>query len=190
MQIKICGIVLAAGEGRRIGTPKAFLKIDNISFLETAIKKLNDAGMDEIVVIKKEEYKIDLNNYKIKIVINPEENGSMLSSIFYGIKNHGESVDGYMIYPVDFPFVKTETLKRMLNEFIKNKYAVIIPEYENQNGHPIIIPKSIAEKIDDINLEGGLRNVIERSNAEIMKIKVDDKGVIENINYKEDLKFN
>ncbi|MBD0320868.1 MAG: NTP transferase domain-containing protein, partial [Gemmatimonadetes bacterium] len=47
----IAGIVLAAGRSRRMGEPKAFLRLDGITFLEHAVRALRGGGCGEVWVV-------------------------------------------------------------------------------------------------------------------------------------------
>lgn len=184
MQTKICAVILAAGEGRRFGEPKAFAKIDEVSFLNLSVEKLCSTEVCEVSVVVKN--KINLNFNKLKEVINSRQDAPMLSSVYEGIKNSVDA-DGYLIYPVDYPFIKKSTLDKLISEFGIHSESVILPVYNNKKGHPVIIPKSIAVKINGEDVDGGLDALIKNSDAEICLIGVNDDGILRNINYKSDL---
>lgn len=50
---EVVGLVLAAGAGRRMGGPKGLLRVapTGLSFVETAIAHLREAGVDEVHVV-------------------------------------------------------------------------------------------------------------------------------------------
>ena len=186
MHPDISAIILAAGKGKRFGEPKAFAKIDNMSFLDLSISKLCSLNIAEILVVVKEKINLNFNN--IKQVINIRHNAPMLSSIYEGIKNSDMKTSGYMIYPVDYPYIGKDTLERLINAYSRNTDKVIMPIYQGMSGHPVIIPASLADKINDVELEGGLGALIKNSHIEVEYIEVPDEGILKNINYKSDLK--
>jgi len=49
--VSIPGLVLAAGEGKRIGLNKALVEIDGTSFLELVIVPLCESGCDRVIVV-------------------------------------------------------------------------------------------------------------------------------------------
>ena len=63
-----------------------------------------------------------------------------------------------------------------------------MPIYQGMSGHPVIIPASLADKIDNVGLEGGLGALIKNSHFEVKYVEVHDEGILKNINYKSDLK--
>ena len=49
--MKTAGVLLAAGEGRRFGGPKALVELDGELFVERGVRLLADGGCDEVVVV-------------------------------------------------------------------------------------------------------------------------------------------
>jgi choline kinase len=45
------GLLLAAGEGRRLGRPKALVEVDGVRLVDRAVRMLRDAGCTPIVVV-------------------------------------------------------------------------------------------------------------------------------------------
>ena len=45
------GLLLAAGEGRRLGRPKALVDVDGELFVERVVRVLRDGGCDPVVVV-------------------------------------------------------------------------------------------------------------------------------------------
>ena len=60
---------------------------------------------------------------------------------------------------------------------------IIIPTYKERKGHPVIFPSMI---IYDLFNENTLRDVIKKYSAKVHYINVNDKGVLVDIDTKED----
>jgi molybdenum cofactor cytidylyltransferase len=178
----IAVIILAAGQGKRIGTPKWKLKIKEKTFLDIIYDKLKEVGINNIYCTYRKESLPDKQD--IEYIINETPEYGMISSIYYGIQNTPK-FSGYMIWPVDHPFTSIETLSVLYEEF-KNKQNMIRPVYSNRGGHPIIIPHKFADKIP-VDYEGGIKNFFIENNISIQDIEVNDPDIKSNINYKENL---
>ncbi|MCI0617569.1 NTP transferase domain-containing protein, partial [bacterium] len=65
------GIILAAGESKRIGTPKALLKINAETFMERIANVLHNTGIQNIILVAGTHYEEIRKNVKsITIVFN------------------------------------------------------------------------------------------------------------------------
>jgi molybdenum cofactor cytidylyltransferase len=185
--MNISALILAAGSGSRIGTPKLMLEIDGKSFVNVIIDRIKIAGINNTVcVVSEKTYEwaiINISDYKI--VLNPEPEKGMISSVFYGMKNI-DKCNGVMIIPVDHPFVETDTYKSLMMESKKNTGAIIKPRFDGKSGHPIIIPYELANKIIGDDFSTGLNDVIKKSGCKQVYINVQDNGILKNINKKED----
>jgi molybdenum cofactor cytidylyltransferase len=180
----ISAIILAAGKGSRIGQPKWQLPYQSGTFLSSIIAKLQQAHIEQIVCVVSADSVPKIDN--VAITINPYPARGMISSIFYGIQAIAKC-DGYLIMPVDHPFIESATIEKLYATFLPNKNAVIRPKYQEQIGHPIIIPSKIAQLIPLDAYQGGLNQLLKDNNTKVCDIIVADKGVSKNINTKEDL---
>lgn len=184
----ISAIILAAGQGRRIGKPKWQLIHEGKNFLEIIVAKLLNCGIADIVCVQRGGDKdIGLIGNKLKIAINPRPEIGMISSLYYGLQTAGLK-DGYLIFPVDHPFVSEATITKLCNIFEKQQNAFIFPSYLGASGHPIIIPSGVAKELEPKYFADNLRQFLHAQKCSVVKVDVDDQGVLKNINFREDLK--
>lgn len=184
MQPQITAIILAAGYGTRLGQPKWQLPLAQGNFLTTIIDKLQQTDINNIVCVAN-QLAIP-NNTRVLLAINFNPNLGMISSIYCGIQAFPDS-NGYLIIPVDHPYVHTATFKLLLQTFSQHSSKIIRPSYKNTPGHPIIIPDSIAKKIPNSDYPGGLRKFLRINAAPIYNLPINDKNILRNINTSEDL---
>lgn len=141
-------IILAAGKSSRMGTTKALLNFDEkFTFVEKIIEQFVNAGAQKCVVVCNSN---DFNQIKylekknIILVENDIQESSRFYSIYLGCKNLKE-YEYVFIHNVDNPYIKTSDIQKIyLN---KNPNEYIVPVYNNQGGHPILINKKILEQI-------------------------------------------
>ena len=92
---------------------------------------------------------------------------------------------GYLVFPVDFPFVKPPTVVALVQKHQQNPNAVIRPLYKNNRGHPILIPACI--NLDNDDKQQGLKYIIRNSGLPVYDVPVEDDGILKNVNTREDL---
>jgi len=183
----ITAIILAAGKGKRMGTPKWQLPFNDSTFLSTIIDNLFAAHIECIICILSRSFKG--NDPRIQYAINPKPEKGMITSIYTGIHSTTPH-KGYLIIPVDHPYIKKETYTKLVEVFEKNTDSVIRPTYHGKIGHPLIIPEKIAPLIPNADFPGGLQYFLIRTKAECIDVEVDDPGILKNINTPEDLLMN
>ncbi len=182
----IPAIILAAGTGRRIGIPKLRLQFKSDFFVSIIYKKLTKSGFDNIYCVVRNSEADWLRSIlpEIQIVINDETEKGMIYSVYKGIREI-KNARGILIYPVDHPDVSSETLSSLILEFNKFPDCIIIPQFKNKSGHPIVIPKLMSDLISEKSIS--LNEEIKKSKLCIKYLQVRDSGILKNINEKKDL---
>lgn len=170
----ITAIILASGKGIRFGKPKAEADYGGATFLEHIIQTLQQAGITRMHIARTYQTLDMLATLR-----------QAVAELKASSPNSNPPCTGYLVFPVDFPCVKTTTLKILLDEHLQNPAAIIRPSYYGFSGHPIIIPESLNLDADDRGK--GLRGIILHSGLHVIDINVDDEGIHRNINHPEDL---
>jgi len=185
--MKVSALILAAGSGKRIGTPKLMLEIEGKSFLSIIAENILSAGVKDIVcVVSEQTYSWAKEKVaSINFAINPKPEDGMLSSVYYGMKQI-MNCDNVLIIPVDHPYVEVNTYKTLLDESGKNIGAIIKPYFEYRSGHPIIVPFELLKTIDEKCFLMGLDDIIRKSECRKIFVDVNDNGILKNINTKMD----
>jgi molybdenum cofactor cytidylyltransferase len=86
----IAAILLAAGESKRMGTPKMLLPWGNRTVIEHVVSTFLKAGIEEILVVTggaREQVEQALETYPVRKLHNPKyATGEMLLSLQRGIR--------------------------------------------------------------------------------------------------------
>ncbi|WP_180271527.1 molybdenum cofactor guanylyltransferase [Fredinandcohnia onubensis] len=147
----IIGVLLAGGESRRFGSPKAFAQFQNKYFYEYAIDALKD-NVDQLYIVSHPLLKEQFQNEASVSVIQdlPEFQGrGPLAGIFTVMKK--TSSDWYVILPCDTPFV-TDKLVKQLISFTKDQSIDAIVPIINDRQQPLIAVyhARVAKKIEQL----------------------------------------
>ncbi len=191
----ISGIVLAAGSSRRMGSPKALLKINDKTFLQHVVEVLHSARIIEVVIVLGSEAEViqqSLSWFTGKIVVNENWQKGQLTSIIAGInsldidKSESEEVHGVMICPIDHPLISQSILVDLLQGFWVSKKYIIIPTFNGKRGHPVIFSRELLRELHTIPYEIGARAMLHKHPEKIFEVPVNDEGILININTPED----
>ena len=95
---------------------------------------------------------------------------------------------GVLIHLADIPFVKKVDITKIMTEAHNSYYKnIIIPKFNDKNGHPLFIPKEMLHKVLFINEKSeGLRGFLNQSKSEILSVECSE-GILKDIDFKSDL---
>ena len=176
-------LILAAGSGRRAGAPKLTAMVNDKSYLAVVVGRLREAGFQLITAVVAAEFEQWAGGEVpgVTIIVNPDPDRGMMSSVVAGVRGMA-ATSGIMIVPVDHPFVAADTYRKLGIAFKKNPLQIVKPLHGGKTGHPVVVPRKLAEIIPPEDGEGGLQAFLIRSGVEVNTICVDDEGILQNMN--------
>jgi nicotine blue oxidoreductase len=92
--------VLAAGEGRRLGRPKAVVEIDGERLVDRAVRMLREGGCHSVTVVAGA---VPLEVAGATVVTNDQWRTGMASSLRAGLSAQPDEVDAVVVSLVDQP---------------------------------------------------------------------------------------
>ena len=187
----ISAIILAAGEGKRIGTTKALLNWGNENLINYQINSLSHKSITEKIVVvgsESEKVKKAILRNEIKIAENNDYLSGKTSSIKKGISYIGNDKNDILLIAVDQP--RTEDLiNKVVNFHIANPLdkKISMPYKEGHGGHPIIFSNLFLDDLSKIKEESfGIREIIKNNSESIIRFKTTDVSSNIDINTSED----
>ena len=181
----IAGLILAGGEGKRWGGPKAWAELpDERTFLEACAATLISAGASPVVATLPPESD-EPHVESLDSIVLPEKGMDMFASLVTGLSRLDESLDwrSVAILPVDHPLVNRTAVIALANATGR----AVVPSYRGKHGHPICIDREVASAIVSGKFPGPtLREVLREVGA--VDVEVDDPGVVANCNAPEILR--
>jgi molybdenum cofactor cytidylyltransferase len=178
-------VILAAGAGSRLGgVAKALLRVGEDSYLARILATARAVGLDDAVVVvgppHGEAVAAEARGLGARVVVNAEPARGMASSIAlgFGALAGGEAA---WLWPVDHPFVRTETLRALIAAI--GESAVAKPVYQGRGGHPPLIARAVWPELAGCG-EIGARAVLAR--VAVVAVPVHDPGVVRDVDTPED----
>jgi molybdenum cofactor cytidylyltransferase len=176
--VSSAAIILAAGESRRMGRPKALLPFRGGTFLTAIADNLGRRCSPVIVVFGfNAAYVSQSVPANVRPIENPDYKLGMLTSLKAGLRAVPDSCDVVLFTLVDHPAVLPSTVDAVM----ESNALIAIPRCENRRGHPVLIRRQIAREFLLEPLTSKVRDVIDRHAAEIDYVDVDDPGISDDI---------
>jgi CTP:molybdopterin cytidylyltransferase MocA len=129
----VCGIVLAAGAGARMGRPKAEITLGGERLVDRAVRVLREGGCAEVVAVVRSGVAVD----GARTIVNPRPEWGMGSSLQLGLA--AASGDRVAIVLVDTPGVGADAVRRVLAA----DAPVAVATYGGRRGHPVVIDRPL-----------------------------------------------
>lgn len=196
LAVRVGGLVLAAGEGRRLGRIKPLVRHRGRYLIEHAIALLADGGCAPIVVVlgahadEIERATLSPPPAATSVVRNPDWASGLGSSFRAGLaacETITPPVDAVVIGQVDQPFLTTETVRRLVAAHTTGA-AAAVPTYAGQPGTPVLLsrthwPAAAATATGDV----GARPFLRSHPDLVTYVACDDTGSPADIDRPEDL---
>ncbi len=179
----ISGIILAAGESRRMGSPKALLDYQGRTFIENICTSFLTAGVDElIVVLGAHEHEEPIRtvvpkHLVLRTVVNPQYRLGQLSSLQVGIQALSPESEAAVVNLVDHPLIKAETIQALMASFATDPLPIIIASYQGRRGHPVLFAKGVYGELLAAPLDKGAKVVVRKDSKRVRELALDDPGI-------------
>jgi molybdenum cofactor cytidylyltransferase len=140
----VVGVVLAAGNGVRMGGSKALLTLDGESLLAAHAARLQQGGCARVVAVVRAEILGALGVVKdARLVVSDAEDQA--GSLAVALREHRAPPDEIVVVtPVDAAPVGATTIARLV-EAVAGGAIAATPRYETKSGHPIACRRSVLE---------------------------------------------
>lgn len=181
-------VILAAGYGQRIGSPKWRLRFSaDQSFLERLAEVYSLPAISHVVMVVNHRHSREIAGLplpaKAIITVNNAPDLGRNHSIRLGLESVGK-YDFAFIQNIDNPFTSDVLIARLWNS--RQADGVVIPTYQQRAGHPVLIGRQLCHHLLQQppaafhfrEWLSGQRNIL---------VETDDASVLTNINTPEDL---
>lgn len=185
--MKVAGLVLAAGAGRRFGRPKALIELDGELLVERAANTLCDAGCSPVHVVlgaaaTEVHERAELSRFTT--ITNEQWSTGMASSLQCGLSSLPEDVDAVVVSLVDQPWIGADVVKRLMEQ----DGAVVVATYDGRRRNPVLLRREVWTAVADAAHDDvGARAYITRHPDEVTGVECADLGSPADIDTPEDL---
>jgi len=174
----VSAVILAAGESRRMGTPKALLPFREGTFLSHLAGTLAQRCSPVIAVFGHDAARLMPACPATAIPVeNRDYRLGMLTSLQTGLRSLPSQTEAVFFTPIDHPAVDGATIEALL----QSQALIAIPRYNGTRGHPVLLRKSVIEEFLSEPVSSKVHDVINRHAAEIEYIDTTDPGVTDDI---------
>ena len=185
----INAVVLAAGQSKRMGKPKALLRFSNETFLGHIVSVLNRSLTNRVTVVLGAHRELIEKSAKLSganVVINSNYEQGQLSSLAAAIDSTPKDTEAMLVCLVDMPFITELTVNHIIREFKATHRPIVLPVFNGRRGHPVLFAKSLFEELRSAPPEQGARYVVHANEEKVLEVQAPDDGIITSIDTPDD----
>ena len=191
MQRHIEGIILAAGESRRMGYPKPLLQIGRQTFIEHIAEMMLEVVPRLVIVVGAHRERVQAaipRDGRIEVVENPHYTRGQLSSLKVGLGAIGPEAKGALVHLGDHPMVRDATFRAIVDSYDRVGKPIVIARHDGRRGHPLIFDRAIFSELLSAPKEEGARYVVNADPSRVAYVDLDDQGINLDLDTPDDLK--
>jgi CTP:molybdopterin cytidylyltransferase MocA len=163
--VRVAAIVLAAGEGRRMGGPKALAPLGGGTFASAVASVFDRPDVAaRIAVLGAESERVAREAgwpESVALVVNPHWAQGMLTSVWAGLDAaEAQGIDAVLLHPVDNPLVTPATVGAVLAALAEGA-TIAVPSHAGRRGHPAGFARAAFAALRAAPLGRGARAVLE-----------------------------
>lgn len=135
-------VILAAGFSRRMGRPKALLRLRGQSLLRRTLRTAaacRPARLSAIVPTAHARYALEAQGLRAQLISNPDRASGMASSVRRAIRV-ARGARAVLLMPVDLPHLRQRDLERLIRLWAAHPRRVVANRIEAHGGTPLILP--------------------------------------------------
>jgi CTP:molybdopterin cytidylyltransferase MocA len=188
---RVAGILLAAGDGSRLGQPKATVELDGLTLAERGVALLRAGGTSPVLVVTGA---VPVAIPGTRSVHNPDWASGMGSSLAAGLRallrgDGGLSDDtaAVVIALADQPLVGAEAVRRLIAAYERGA-GVAVAGYDGKPRNPVLIARVHWPAVLDMaSGDTGARPFLRAHPDLVTQVECGDTGSPDDIDTPEDL---
>jgi len=191
-RLRIGAVVLAAGEGSRMGgVAKSLIRIQGVPLINRHLSTLSEVGVDEVVVVTGHDRKAveaQVQSFAVTQAHNADYALGQQSSVRLGLSALRGSLDAVIILLADQPLISASDLIELIAAFKKKPYGnIVMPMVGKQRGNPVVIDAQAHAQVLASEANLGCRDLMDRNPGMVFVHPTDNTCFITDLDTLDDL---
>ncbi|MBN1371947.1 MAG: putative selenium-dependent hydroxylase accessory protein YqeC [Anaerolineaceae bacterium] len=159
------GVLLAAGESRRLGRPKQLVEWQGQPLVRRAAQTALQAGLDPVVVVTgafAAEVQAALEGLPVQVVFNPNWAAGQSASLRTGLETLPERTQAALFLLADQPYLTPELIQALTHRHAETQAAIVAPRAGGRRANPVLFGRCAFPELLALQGDAGGRQIIDR----------------------------
>jgi molybdenum cofactor cytidylyltransferase len=187
--MRVAGVVLAAGESRRMGQLKALLPFGSRTVIEQVLQPFLSADLSEVAVVlghRAEEIAAVLEPLPVRLFHNPDYRLGMTSSVQVALRSLDPVPDAYLLALVDQPQIGRPVIQQLLAAHARTQKGLVIPVWQGKRGHPLLLAAVYRQAVLALTPDQGLNVVTRGYPYDTLELPIGNDDILRDMDYQEE----
>lgn len=176
-QRNIAALILAAGQGRRMGGPNKLLSmVDGKPLVRIAAEAGLGSNASSLTVVtghRADDVRTALKGLEVNFVHNPDHAEGLSTSLRAGIENLPADIDGAIILLADMPGIDPATIDQLINAFDPDQSALlVVPTFKGKRGNPVVWSSRFFPALAMVHGDTGGRHLIGENPDSVVEVEL------------------
>jgi molybdenum cofactor cytidylyltransferase len=172
----ISGVILAAGQSKRLGRPKQLLELDGEPVLRHTVRNATSSGLDQVVLVlgyQAIEILSAIGDFDQSIAVNPDFASGQSSSLRVGLGAVDPNAEAVLFLLGDQPQVSAALINLVLASYRRGDGQIVMPSYRGTPSNPVLFAREYFPELAAIAGDQGARTVVRAHRSEVFHVDVE-----------------
>jgi len=180
----VAALLLAAGQGRRMGGPNKLLATVGgtplVRIAAEAAQKSKAASLTVVTGHRAGDVETALRGLDARFVQNPHHEQGLSTSLRAGIESLPPDVDGAIVLLADMPGIETATIDRLIDAFRPDEgVLVVVPTFEGKRGNPVVWSSRFFPALCAVQGDTGGRHLIGENPDAVAEVEIGESVAVD-----------
>lgn len=170
---RVTGLVLAAGDSRRLGQPKQLLPYGDATLLDHALGTARACAFDQVLCVLGgggDAIRGAVDLHGVEVVENPHFGAGCSSSIAVALRAVDPRAEVLVLLLADQPGITPATVAALLSG--RGDAPLAACAYEDGRGHPLAFARSTFAELEALHGDKGVWKLLDRRAADVVDVPI------------------
>jgi molybdenum cofactor cytidylyltransferase len=172
----ISGVILAAGQSQRLGTPKQLLDLGGEPVIRHVVRNAASSDLGQIVLVlgyRAAEIGDAAGEWGQNLVINSDFASGQSTSLRLGLGAVDPAAEAVLFLLGDQPQVTSQVIDEIIGTFTSGEGRIVMPSYRGRRSNPVLFAREYFPELARITGDQGARSVLDAHREDVRTVEID-----------------
>jgi len=181
----IIGVILAAGQAKRMGQPKQLLPLDGKPLIWQVAAAACRSELDQVLVVTgayAAEVELAVTGLPLEVVHNQSWESGQSHSVVTAVLAAPAEAAAMLFLLADQPLVDEELINTLVRTYRRTGAAIVAPYWKNRRGNPVLFDLGAwCPALLQLTGDAGAKSILERNEASICRVQLSSGDAFQDV---------